>query len=59
MKKGATNIFKPIGIVLTLLVMIASIYFLNGLSIQEEIRHLLSFLIVIIFIIFAYYLFTS
>lgn len=59
MRKGESNIFKPIGIVLTLLVMIASIYFLNGLSIQEEIRHLLSFLIVIIFIIFAYYLFTS
>lgn len=58
MKKGSA-IFKPIGIAITIMLLIASIYFISNLSIQENVRNLLFFLTTIIFIVFTFYLFTS
>jgi len=57
--RGASAILKPIGLAITIMLMIASIYFINTLSIQEQIRSLLFFVVTIIFIVFTYYLFTS
>jgi len=57
--RGASAILKPIGLAITIMLMIASSYFINTLSIQEQIRSLLFFVVTIIFIVFTYYLFTS
>jgi len=53
--RGA-SLMKPIGLAITLLLLIASMYFINDLSIQENIRTLLFFVTTIIFIVFIYYL---